>query len=302
MHRRSYTFTFFVLLMGLLMPSALQAKRTELDTLKEKCKVFQKCHFNFDKYKDTLLVEKSNGCYLLRAIVWGKDTSDKNSKYTTIEYPNWENLTEDYLIVKSNKDSLSDLVIMITGDKKIKNKTSDTPDSIYKKMYKNVLLFGQNQLTSLKKIKIKSIDSIQYTPFVAIDLDKLNGFKNFGKRDNSLNISCTLQKFNIDVNAFATASKEASESSQTTLQTETIIDIFPNPTDYEISFRSNTGIKSIEIANNLGQIVYKEQFSSKDIENDFQVNCSNFANGLYIIKAVDAKYDRIVQKNIIINH
>ncbi len=70
------------------------------------------------------------------------------------------------------------------------------------------------------------------------------------------------------------------------------ISIFPNPTDKEININSTEVIKSVEIENVLGQILYRNSFNSEKI----MVSVNNFPNGIYLIKINGTEVRKFVKE------
>ena len=68
--------------------------------------------------------------------------------------------------------------------------------------------------------------------------------------------------------------------------------IYPNPTDKEININSTEVIKSVEIENVLGQILYRNSFNSQKI----MVSVNNFPNGIYLIKINGTEVRKFVKE------
>ena len=69
--------------------------------------------------------------------------------------------------------------------------------------------------------------------------------------------------------------------------------IYPNPTKGEINVLAEEGIESIQILNNIGEIIYSEG-AEKNVQKQYKINISENASGIYII--------RLKINNQIINH
>lgn len=61
---------------------------------------------------------------------------------------------------------------------------------------------------------------------------------------------------------------------------ETVIDVYPNPTDDMINFISNKTLKSVIITNSTGQVLVKKEVNG----NTGEIDVSDFVPGIYIVK------------------
>jgi hypothetical protein len=77
------------------------------------------------------------------------------------------------------------------------------------------------------------------------------------------------------------------------LNEENTVTIYPNPVVDILHINTSYQFDGIYITNIFGQTVYKNK------SNTTQINVSNFAPGIYILKTIDKNYLEIRQKFII---
>ena len=127
-------------------------------------------HFDFDCVADTLIgfVQAPRFRVLPRKIVWGQDSAlDCGSlafheDVTWFEYPDWDELWGDVSILSYNQqDSLPDIFFCYGG--KIDSGTNRRDTSI------TIILFGQDSIASLDSVSLSIGDTIQQSPFFALE-------------------------------------------------------------------------------------------------------------------------------------
>ncbi len=77
------------------------------------------------------------------------------------------------------------------------------------------------------------------------------------------------------------------------LSSQSNISIFPNPTNGNLTITNVNNIKSIQVYNSLGQLVYQTKNSTK---NTIRINLSKLPEGLYFINLIDVNNNFTTQK------
>lgn len=128
-------------------------------------------HFDFDCVPDTLIGFAAAPSFqvLPRRIHWGQDSGLYCGALVTHEdvthfvYPPWEEGTGSVTILQYNQqDSLSDILFFYGG--KIDTGTSRRDTAI------SIAVFGQDQIGELDSIPVALTDTLQESPFFALEL------------------------------------------------------------------------------------------------------------------------------------
>lgn len=133
--------------------------------------VFHIGHFDFDCVPDTLIgfVVAPSFQVLPRRIHWGHDTalycgtSSIHTDVTYFVYPDWEEISGGLTVIQYNQqDSLADILFFYGG--KIDTGTSRRDTAV------SIAIFGQDQIGEIDSIPLTLTDTLQESPFVALEL------------------------------------------------------------------------------------------------------------------------------------
>ena len=133
-------------------------------------------HFDFDCVEDTLIGYASPPEFgvLPDRIHWGMDsalycgTVGTHEDVTHLVYPDWDNLRGTVTVMNYNQDSLPDIVFYCQGEVGDSSDVRDTALSI--------VVFGQDDLVGFDSLVLSLTDTLQETPFYALELIKESRF------------------------------------------------------------------------------------------------------------------------------
>ncbi|TAL67796.1 MAG: T9SS type A sorting domain-containing protein [Bacteroidetes bacterium] len=291
--------SLFCLILFFQIAIATNSYSWELDSGEVYLSILSIAHFNDDSVKDTLIGTASeNRVFVPKAILWGLDTTahDTTKPYyipdsvvvskTYFKFPSWINRRIVLGIDKLNYDTLSDVILFVSS--KFTDSLNINHDSIMA-----VLILGQHGLNKFDTINISSIDTIQFSPFVALHLkygEELTESKirNFSGRESYI-----LNK--TDVSAFQ---GDSIGNAPTLVEENTkipVVSLFPNPA---ITF-TNLKISDISPGNYFVQLISIEgRFISEQkmkVENSNELiktlSLDNVANGFYYLHIKSDKVD-----------
>lgn len=103
---------------------------------------------------------------------------------------------------------------------------------------------------------------------------------------------------NIIYQGFQQSKKFIVELEKVELEKSLLLEIFPNPAKYSISIRSEDAINECKVSvfNSSGSIILNE---SVDNLSSYELDCSNWSNGIYFIRVYDSNQKTQTLKLII---
>ena len=222
-------------------------------------------HFDFDCVPDTLIGFVQAPSFRTRPvrIVWGQDTAldcgslPSHEDVSWFEYPEWDELWGEVSVLSYNQqDSLPDIFFTYGG--KIDSGANRRDTSI------TVVLFGQDSIAALDSIPLSLNDTLQQSPFFALELIPSSRLLDSTHTDYSGFPSYELPLIFLDVDGDTTtpsivflSSVDDSEREQ-----ELKAEIFPNPTSHSTTLRVQPlppGRYRIEAVSTEGALVYTQE-------------------------------------------
>lgn len=222
-------------------------------------------HLDFDCVPDTLIgfVQAPKFRVLPKRIVWGKDTAldcgtlQFHEDVSWFEYPEWEELWGEVSILPYNQqDSLPDIFFTYGG--KIDSGANRRDTSI------TIILFGQDSIAALDSIPLSLNDTLQQSPFFAMELIPSSHLLDSIHTDYSGFPSYELPHISLNVTGDTTGTTIFLLSSVDDPQREQNLksEIFPNPTSRTTTVRVrplSPGFYRVEAMSTEGAIVHTEE-------------------------------------------
>ena len=133
-------------------------------------------HFDFDCVPDTLIgYARPPGFEILpERIHWGIDSalycgaSTTHEQVTHFLHPEWDNLRGNATVINYNQDSLPDILFFYSGEV---GDSSDVRDTSFA-----FALFGQDGIAEFDSLLLNLTDTLQETPFYALELIPTSSF------------------------------------------------------------------------------------------------------------------------------
>ncbi|TXT58487.1 MAG: hypothetical protein BAJALOKI1v1_1640002 [Promethearchaeota archaeon] len=259
-------------------------------------------HLNFDEYNDVIIFETNDALKyrLPTKIGWGMYDSTSSGEnvsscFTKLIYPNWDSLFCSYMITYMNQDTLSDIVLFVSG--------IDTTNQERKDTSRIICIFGQNFITQMDTIMINDIDTVNYIDFYARDLRIGYGFSNSEYVGH--NGIYTYEVNQIDLNIANSYSPPITTVDSYNRYEEININTFPNPVTSKIMieiFNIPVGYYELSL-----QSIYSNPILNKEIEVNnyhkevYTINTSEIHSGFYFL-ILKLKNQNIKSIPIIIIH
>lgn len=229
---------------------------------------------NFDRFPDTLIGKQWQPfSFMPRAIRWGKKNDTLTTEIDTahyvpdslkvteseFSYPVWKDMRGSITIDNINRDTVEDLLFVLSG---ISFDTVNPPH--YKRM---LAVFGQDYLDTMSVIDLSGIDSFQFHPFIALNLQPGQQLISPGHRDVSKGTSYIFPRINLpvrDSNESDSSSMNGNPGSIVASVSEKNfpLRVFPNPAAYFITvegLKLPEGTYYVEITNSAGILVNKQE-------------------------------------------
>lgn len=255
-------------------------------------------HINFDHYPDTVIGKQwQQYSYMPTVIRWGRknDTLPEeidSAHYvpdslkvpeSAIIYPAWQGMRGNITFDHINVDSLQDLLFAIRGH------SLDTPNPVsYKRM---ILLFGQDYLDTMSVIDISSIDSFQFQPFIAINIQPGKELLSPAHRDVSKGVSYYFPRMSLnvrDTNSNDTSGGSSGRAPSGVRENSHTIRIYPNPAAYFTNVEAiklPLGDYIVEIINSAGMSFNRQEVHVESNGELLQrLDLAKVSTGYYLIK------------------
>ncbi|MFW5700367.1 MAG: T9SS type A sorting domain-containing protein [Cyclobacteriaceae bacterium] len=231
-----------------------------------------------DCEQDTILgVRTIESPFYPKYIYWGNDqvcsTIPDSLKVDSTEFilPDWHKLRTSTAFINFNSDSLMDMVLYTWGKVQLDSTT-------YKDTSKIVVIFGQPGLDTIPQIIIDSIGTLQFHPFVAMELLVDKDFKNCQYSNLSKQLSWEMYLTDVSLSEPPELPMEVDTKPQTDIK------LYPNPAVYYLNIEFSKipiGRYHILVFNSHGQKVKEELL---------EINSSNFIKQLDFSQLVTGAY------------
>lgn len=252
-------------------------------------------HINFDRYQDTIIGRQWQPLvYMPVSIRWGRkndtlpETIDSahyvpdslKVRESLFHYPAWRNMRGNITYDHVNMDTVQDIVFAISGF------SCDTCAPVsYKRM---VLLFGQDYLDTMSVIDLSVIDSFQFHPFIAINLQPGKELISPEHRDVSRNTSYVFPRISMNVRDTSADTSGMARAPLGVEEGKYMLRVYPNPAVYFTTVEAVTlpsGSYVVEIVNSAGQSFHRQEV---DVEQSGELlrrlDLSAIPTGYYLIK------------------
>jgi hypothetical protein len=266
--------------------------------------------FNNDNIKDTLVSRMfSDYCNLPKYIIWGRQpgnqyTDSDNVVSSEIIYPQYKQVYSTFSLIKSNNDTLPDILFTFQGYKF--DTTITTTDTIIKKVDTTdiVILFGQKKLNKYSTIRLDTItNNAKYKYYTKRVIDSVDYIK-CGSSGNGYFALYQIPLFIINVDSLITNSvtKEQMEDSNAS---NTVIKIYPNPVNNMLYLKFLNYEKTtlmLSIFDYSSNLLFKDIVRVNKQEDIRGYSLLNYSSGKYIIVIEDQESNIIYSETIALIH
>lgn len=247
-------------------------------------------NFNADNIKDTVFRDVQRGTMLPACIKWGADSTDTRLRGRTT-YFIYDTVIQKGSVscMKMNQDSYDDIKLNLIARQ---NDTSEV-------LYKDIIIFGQNQLTNLDTVFIPFIDmqKMQKMPWAYYQMEYGIDYKPIS------NITCSNKRIaKYDKLDFSINNYEKKQEISQWLD-NIVLNITPNPIANEMLINISGLVNKqclLEIYNSLGFKVYTLAINSNESIYNSTVDASQWNNGSYYA-LLTHNSNILLTKKIIVN-
>jgi len=246
--------------------------------------IIEQAHFNEDIFIDTVYGKWQDDFVIPLMVVWGQPSGtqttipDSVSGYHTtlssssFTIPNIDSLEFDFSFLTFNQDTISDMMILMTG--------YQTSGTVTDTVSSRVVIFGQNKLDSLESIDVDVSEILKFEPFVATQLTFAQHFTDEDYRDLTGKSSYVLVGSNVSIDTTIPDPKINTNIKEQLSKFK----VYPNPANQFLNIESIESSAfmpyNIEFLSLTGEVLFrKDAIESKQ----FKLDLSAIYNGTYIL-------------------
>ena len=238
--------------------------------------------YNYDTVNDTLIGSYHNHTLRVDLILWGLDSVVQGFPLgfprvdtTHFIYPEWERMRTYTNISSFNTDTISDIMIMMSGRIEIDSQFVDTT--------LKVIIYGQHGLDSVPVINLNLIQyPLHFNPFKAKHIITMQDFTNCQYR--SYDFSKTSEF--IKSPTFYPPPIIAGNQSEINQRMVGNTILYPNPTHTEINLNTKkyeAGQYIVEIYSVNSELMLQEKIHIAKESENYYFDISRLPNGMYML-------------------